>query len=295
MYTVTGSVNEILTWEEMGIKIEVPAGIIKPAGSVCDIAIVPLLYGEFLFPIDTVAVSGIYAIGTSCPIKKPITIHIQHCVNLRSEGDLQAMSFYKAEHSNTGPPYEFLPCDGGVFATGSNYASLECKSFTLYAIARTIRSWITGRPDPTICYRAQVLYVTSTLELCRIIYVFVIKNINSIIQVSQLTACGFLQHFIDNIVIIIKGYLKDRKHDQEGPMVLFYFEDNKVVFELSGDTDNSEWEILPQQFPCEVGIDNSIIIINSYYRTLKLELGDSANITITIVDDKNIMIVQISR
>ena len=54
-------------------------------------------------------------------------------------------------------------------------------------------------------------------------------------------------------------------------MVLFNFEDNKVVFELpnSSDTDNIEWKIRPQQAPCEVGIDNSIIIINSYYCTLK--------------------------
>ena len=183
MYTTSGSVDEVLNWEEMGIKIGIPTGVIRPGG-VCDIAVVPLLSGEFLFPDDTVAVSGIYAIGTSCPLLKPLTIHMQHCVNLESEEDLQSMSFYKAEHSNTKPPYEFLPCDGGVFVTGSSYGSLDCKSFTLITIVRRIRSWITGRPNPSIRYRAQVLYSTSTPKLW-IIYIFVIKNINSIIQVSQ--------------------------------------------------------------------------------------------------------------
>ena len=47
-----------------------------------------------------------------------------------------------------------------------------------------------GRPNPPICYRAQMLYSTSTPKQW-IIYVFVIKNISSILQVSQLTACGF--------------------------------------------------------------------------------------------------------
>ncbi len=190
MYTVSGNVEQVLNWVEMGINIVVPAGIIKPGSMPCDIAVVPLLHGQFLFPDNTVAVSGIYAIGTSCPILKPITIHMQHCVNLKFVEDLQVMSFYKAEHNNCRPPYKFVPCDGGVFVRGSSYGSLECIQFALIAILKrvSVRSWritnFTSRPDPKVCYRAQLLYSMSSTSKLWIISVFVAKNIDSIIQVS---------------------------------------------------------------------------------------------------------------
>ncbi len=189
MYTVSGNVEQVFNWVEMGINIVVPAGIIKPGSMPCDIAVVPLLHGQFLFPDNTVAVSGIYAIGRSCPILKPLTIHMQHCVNLKSEEDLQAMSFYKAEHGNCGPPYKFVPCDGGVFVRGSSYGSLECTQFALFAVLKSVPvlSWIayfTSPPNPKVCYRAQLLYSMSSTSKLWIISVFVAKNIDSIIQVS---------------------------------------------------------------------------------------------------------------
>ncbi len=190
MYTVSGNVDQkIFDWIEMGINIVVPAGIIKPGSMPCDIAVVQLLHGQFLFPDNTVAVSGIYAIGTSCPILKPITIHMQHCVNLKSEEDLQVMSFYKAEHNNCRPPYKFLPCDGGIFEKGSSYGSLQCTQFALIAVLKrvSVRSWIayfTSHPDPKVCYRAQLLYSMSSTPKLWIVSVFVVKNIESIIQVS---------------------------------------------------------------------------------------------------------------
>ncbi len=182
LYTVSMKTGAMLSWKDVGIEISVPPDAISHGVS-CDIAVIPLLHGDFRFPVNSVAVSGIYAIGTSCKLVKPLTIHMEHCVQLSDEEDMEAMSFCKAEHGSTAsPPYEFTPCDGGTFAVGSRYGSLDCQSFTLIAILRRVRSWITGVPDPTITYRAQVLYATSK-DGNPIVYIFVIKNIQEILKV----------------------------------------------------------------------------------------------------------------
>ena len=39
---------------------------------------------------------------------------------------------------------------------------------------------------------------------------------------------------------------------EEGPEVLFSFDDTKVSLECLPDLESDKWEILPQQRPCEV-------------------------------------------
>ena len=89
LYTVSKNDGGILNWKEAGIKICVPPDAISQ-GISCDIAVIPLLHADFLFPPDTVAVSGIYAIGTSCKLDKPLTIQMEHCVQLQTEDDIKA-------------------------------------------------------------------------------------------------------------------------------------------------------------------------------------------------------------
>ena len=176
----------MLSWKDMGIEISVPPNAISSHDVSCDIAVIPLLHGDFQFPDNSVAVSGIYAIGTSCKLVKPLTIRMEHCVQLSDEEDVEAMSFCKAEHGSTAPPpYEFTPCDEGTFAVGSRFGSLDCQSFTLIAILRRVRSWITGVPDPTIRYRAQVLYATRPTDGMQIVYIFVLKNLINLLQVCH--------------------------------------------------------------------------------------------------------------
>ncbi len=84
------------------------------------------------------------------------------------------------------PPYTFTPYDCGTFAVVLQYAETHHFDIfiTLFAILR-IRSWITRVPDPTITYRAQVLYATSRNAGIQIVYIFVIKNISIVMQVCQ--------------------------------------------------------------------------------------------------------------
>ena len=144
LYTVTGSGDEVLRWEENGVTIHVPAGVVKP-GTCCDIAVIPIMEGKFVFPYNHTPVSAIYAIGASCALLKPIKIELQHCVDV-TEGNKGRLSFAEAKHDDVNPPYRFQTCGNGVFPAGSQYGSLECYSFSLYTILMSIGRWFFGNP-----------------------------------------------------------------------------------------------------------------------------------------------------
>ena len=184
LYSVSGKADEVLNWEKMGIDIGVPAGVISNGGF-CDIAVVAVLSGDFIFPDNSIPVSGIFAVGTSCALEKPLTIKLQHCVDISSEKDADMMVFAKAEHIGRSPPYIFEEQDNGLFAQGSQYGSLDCQSFTLIAVIRRLRAWITGHPDTSIKYRAQVLYAANASSGGYIVQFAVIKNTNNLVKVSH--------------------------------------------------------------------------------------------------------------
>ena len=100
LYSVSGKADEVLNWEKMGIDFCVPAGVIS-SGGFCDIAVVAVLSGDFIFPDNSIPVSGVFAVGTSCALEKPLTIKLQHCVDISSEKDSDMMVFAKADHHRT--------------------------------------------------------------------------------------------------------------------------------------------------------------------------------------------------
>ena len=181
LYSVTGCSETILRWDEHGITIHVPAGVVQP-GTCCDIAVIPIMEGRFVFPDYHTPVSAIYAIGTSCKLLKLIKIELQHCVDVTEENKGR-LSFAKAKHDDVNPPYEFETCGDGVFPAGSQYGSLECYSFSLYTILMSIGRWLFG--NPITRYKAQLFYTKSTIVPNKWTVRFVVtKNINSHIEVN---------------------------------------------------------------------------------------------------------------
>ena len=181
LYTVTGNSDEVLRWEEHGVTIHVPAGVVQP-GTYCDITVIPILEGKFVFPDNHTPVSAIYAIGASCKLLKPIKIDLQHCVDV-TEGNKRCLSFAKAKHDDVHPPYEFQTCGNGVFPAGSQYGSLECYSFSLYTILMSVGRWLFG--NPITRYKVQLFYTKSTIVPNKWTVRFVVtKNINSHIEVN---------------------------------------------------------------------------------------------------------------
>ena len=177
LYSVDGSIEKVFKWQEMGIFIHVPAGMVLP-GCLCEITISSVLAGKFLFPEEFILVSGIFAISTSCDILKPIRIHLQHCVNFSHDME-KDLTFAKANYIGRSPPYQFEVCDGGVFTSElqyqSLYGALECQKFSFIGILARIRRLFTVR------FKAQLLLNSKQWKA----HVTVTKDIASLLQVGQ--------------------------------------------------------------------------------------------------------------
>ena len=189
--------TKVLSLEDCGIRIYVPEGAVPP-GMTCNIAVVPITHGCFVFPANFKPVSGIYAIGASCKLLKPITIEIQHCIDVTDGRVRSSLTYARAEHDKVLPPYEFRRCSDGRFIVGSQFGSFDCSSFTLYTLLMRAVSWFTGSPLLSLVerYKALLLYQKSgTVERRWTAHFIVIKNLNEHMQVNSLNYIVYY-HFL---------------------------------------------------------------------------------------------------
>ncbi len=188
VYTITGDTTTVLIPEGSGIQLFVPKGVVPPGVS-CDIAVISIAAGIFVFPFGYKPVSCVFAIGVSCPLIKPITIDMEHCVVV-SNGGKSLLSFASAEHDGCSPPYEFKKCNNNSrFVGGSCYGSIDCQSFTLYtmlmsvsSLSKSVASWFISVPMER--YKAFLLYQKSQLIPRKwTVHFIVCKNLNDHQQV----------------------------------------------------------------------------------------------------------------
>ena len=110
--------------------MEVPSGCLPEDVAECRLKVAASLGTDILLPEDTTLVSAVYHIITPPNVKrlkKPVTIHIQHCAGLKP-GEEDKLSFVVAKEGAT--KFEFLP--GGHFS--SAHGSITLHSFSLFAI-----------------------------------------------------------------------------------------------------------------------------------------------------------------
>ena len=187
LYTVTGYKEQRLHWEEHGINIIVPKNALPSSITSCDIAVIPILEGSFLFPQETTPVSAIYAVGVLCKLDRPVRIEIQHCVELTQPSHSHQLYFVKAEHDGYSPPYQFDTCYDGQFEVGSEYGTLESSSFTFFSIIQEgySRLWSLLGYSPAInSYKLLTFYEEAPKPRIWKVNFVVTRNIQSHIQVA---------------------------------------------------------------------------------------------------------------
>ena len=118
-------------WENYGFRLHCPEGAVSKDTIV---AVAALVSGDFKVPKDTVLVSAVYAISVSKPLLKPLTIELQHCVDLRNTGQTGCLKFVRAMKY----PYQFSIVDGGSFSVDSRYGSIEREQFCIFATIKKI-------------------------------------------------------------------------------------------------------------------------------------------------------------
>ena len=102
---------------------------------VCKVTITVLVGGHFKFPKRSVRVSAAYGISIGKPLLKPLTIEIQHCVNLHKQAEADCLHFVRAIFHPSTKPYNFTQLlDGRQFYPGNRYGSIITDQFSLVAI-----------------------------------------------------------------------------------------------------------------------------------------------------------------
>ena len=146
---------QTIAWSRFGFKLHIPPDAIS--GHSLNIGVGVSLSGNFKFPSNTTLVSAVYYINASSKLLRPVTVEMEHCLLLRNDDDVHAVSFYVAEIHPGLPHYTFQPLRGGIFSSTNSWGSIQVSSFSLFSI-----SWIidlfTDRTTPNITYSAQIYH-----------------------------------------------------------------------------------------------------------------------------------------
>ena len=136
VFTITGDSAMDYQWKNGGFNMYVESGTLKQ-GEKCDIIVEPLICGQFEFPDDSILVSGVYNMSlTGDGLREPVTLEIQHCVDVETEEQCKSLQFVVAERPlKPDTPYHFEPpVKGGKFCPFSRYGRIERKEFCFFAI-----------------------------------------------------------------------------------------------------------------------------------------------------------------
>ena len=136
VFYIEGNEAQSLYWEEYGLRIHLSQNTVSSPES-CEVAVTVLVGGRFKFPKRSVVVSAVYNISIAKPLLKPVTLEIQHCVNLRKQAEANCLHFVRAKLHPSTLSYEFTELlDGGQFYPERRYGSISIISddFSLVAI-----------------------------------------------------------------------------------------------------------------------------------------------------------------
>ena len=125
--------DQQLSVEECGLNILIPAQVISPVDTLYEISANGLWGEKFEFPENSTLISGVCYISISnwSQLNKPVTILLEHCVNITDDKQAEYLSFVVAK---SGPPFRFEYLSGGSFRPNLQYGTIHLKEFSYIAI-----------------------------------------------------------------------------------------------------------------------------------------------------------------
>ena len=135
--TVT-SAGKVISWADIGIKIEIPSGAVSDGSSI-SVTVRPCLSGPFELPEDYELASPVYAISPESEFSKDVKLFMAHFAYLQTESDLKSLTFLTTWSSSlpgNSHPYRLLVQENGVFQIGSKEGEISLRHFSKKAIGR---------------------------------------------------------------------------------------------------------------------------------------------------------------
>ena len=173
--------EQVFEKSEYGVKFVIPPSSVQEGQEVkIEVNVVSPEESEIILPPDVELVSCFYNIKTTGTFSKPIKLHLQHNVVLRSQEESQQLAFIRG---NGPPPYKFelLPTQyDKVFRPYDNFGVIGIPDFCLIAI---VIKKITG----FLFQRSYVMTVffKEVKKFCWEIQAVVTKNLGPFLEVCS--------------------------------------------------------------------------------------------------------------
>ena len=117
--------------DKHGVIVMVPHGAINTGMNV-QLKFGATLFAPVKFAKDMLPVSAVIWLCMNVTLQKPVQIQIPHCVNIKSQAQANNLQFAKALHSQSDEI--MMVMDGGRFAIGESYGSIEVDHFCYYCV-----------------------------------------------------------------------------------------------------------------------------------------------------------------
>ena len=140
--------NEVQVFEkyDYGVKLVIPPSSVEEGHEVkTEVKLVAPEESDIIFPPDVELVSCFYNIETTEKFSRPIELHIQHNVEIRSQEESKQLAFIVA---NGPPPYEFELVPINVdqeFKPYDNCGIVKVSDFSKFSIVKKKLKNIFGR------------------------------------------------------------------------------------------------------------------------------------------------------
>ena len=174
--------EQVFEKPEYGIKIVIPPSSVEVGQEVkTEVNIVEPKESEIILPPDVELVSCFYKIKTTGKFSKPIKLHLQHIVELRSQRESQQLAFIRAKGH---PPYKFelLPTEyDQVFTPYDNSGVVGISDFCVLGIIKR-RNVLFQQPSYSY---AMTVFFKEKAKFCWEIQAVVTKNLGPFIEVCS--------------------------------------------------------------------------------------------------------------
>ena len=182
--------EQIFAKPEYGIKLVIPPTSVEKGQEVkTEVNVVSPEESEIILPPDVELVSCIYKIKATGKFTRPIELHLQHNVELRSQEESQQLAFIRA---NGQPPYKFklLPTEcEQVFRPFDNFGVVKIPDFCHIGIVQKIKDRLSPHSY------AMTVFFKKVEKFCWEILAVVTKNLPPFLEVCTYNEKG-LEHYI---------------------------------------------------------------------------------------------------
>ena len=129
--------EQVFEKPDYGVKFVIPPSSVEIGKEVIiEVNVVAPEESEINIPSDVVLVSCLYKIKTTGKFSRPIELHLQHNVEIKSQAECQQLAFITAK----GPPpykFEFLPTDiDQEFKPYDNSGVVKAYNFCLFGTVK---------------------------------------------------------------------------------------------------------------------------------------------------------------